>query len=110
MNSNHGVSRAKRHWFLFDMPWHADGVNTLDSPLGLRIYDSVGERDADARRLLKLGRLTRLAGSEEARTYMRHAVRAVAPDRYLQSRVAKYRMDDLVDLFLDECRGVSHLF
>ena len=101
---------AVRHWFLFDMPWHADGVNTLDDPLGLRIYDSQRERDIDAGRLLKLGRLTRLAGSEEAKVYMKRAIRAVAPDVYLHHRVAKYSMDELVRLFKDECYGQSHLF
>lgn len=101
---------AVRHWFLFDMPWHADGVNTLDAPLGLRIYDGPRERDVDADRLLKLGRLTRLAGSEEAKVYMKRAIRAVAPDVYLHRRVAHYSMDELVRLFKDECYGQSHLF
>lgn len=104
------LPRVIKHWFLFDMPWHADGVNTLDAPLGLRIYDAPRERDTDADRLLKLGRLTRLAGSEEAKVYMKRAIRAVAPDVYLHRRVAHYSMDELVRLFKDECYGQSHLF
>ncbi len=101
---------GKRHWFLLEMPWHGDGVHPMESPIQLHIFGSVGERNAGAARLRKLGRLTVEAGSHEARSYMVHAIKAVEPDPYAHVAWKMYSMQAVIDTFHAVCEGRATLF
>lgn len=101
---------GKRHWFLLEMPWHGDGVHPMESPIQLHIFESIGERNAGAARLRKLGRLTVEAGSHEARSYMLHAIKAAEPEMYAHTSWKIINMPLLIDTFRDVCEGRAHLF
>lgn len=99
-----------RHWFLFEMPWHSDGVHALDDPVSLYICDSPGERRGLEIRLRRLGRLTVEAGSLEARTYMSNAVRVMAPDVWRDRCRPPVPVHELVEAFREVCCGHVPLF
>lgn len=101
---------AKRHWYLLEMPWHGDGVHSMDSPIQLHIFDSIGECKAGAARLRKLGRLTVQAGSHEARSYMVHAIKAVEPETYAHTSWKMFTMQAVLDTFHLVCEGRATLF
>lgn len=101
---------GRKHWFLFEMPWHADGVHTGDSPLDLMICAGPHERDSRRRKLLHLGRLTMDAGSWEARRYMQNALVVMAPDVHGSISFKQLTMDELIDLYKRHCLGNVPLF
>ncbi len=101
---------VKRHWYLLEMPWHGDGVHPKDFPIQLHIFNSIGERNAGAARLRRLGRLTVEAGSHEARSYMVHSIKAVDPEIYGHTSWKMFTMLAVIDTFHAVCEGRTTLF
>lgn len=101
---------VSRHWYLLEMPWHGDGVHPMESPVKLHIFDSIGECKAGAARLRKLGRLTVVAGSHEARRYMLNAIREMEPEMYAHTAWRIISMQVLIDTFRNVCDGYNTLF
>lgn len=101
---------GRKHWFLFEMPWHADGVHTDDSPLDLIICNGPNERSWQARRLEYFGRMSMDAGSWEARRYMQNALVVLAPDVSDSVSFKSLTMDELIVLYKRHCLGNVPLF
>lgn len=101
---------GRKHWFLFEMPWHVDGLHTDDPPLQLIICQGPHERDSRKRSLLKLGMLAMEAGSWEARRYMQHALVVMAPMLASSISFKHLTMDELIDLYNHHCLGNVPLF
>lgn len=99
-----------KHWFLLEVPWHVDGPHGSDPPLSLIICAGPHDRDAQARRLAHLGRLTVEAGSYEARLYMQHSLLVMAPDVCGSLKFKGMSMQQLIDLYYRYCLGNTPLF
>lgn len=101
---------VRKHWFLLEVPWHADGPHGSDPPLSLIICSGPHDRDSQARRLANLGRMTIEAGSYEARVYMQHALAVMAPDVCGSLRFGRMSMQEIIDFYSRHCLGNDTLF